>query len=728
MKENKRKKTAPNNYGALQCSIEFFFLLFLMLSLIPFWYFFKIIDNNLFFSVSYLFEDAKNYVGLTFDSLQTIFVTLFTAFVGVYFTILGIFLADKKVSFIDFYKFTSNKVFLCGLISFCFQFLDVVLIFSLFTYTVLTEILLYLFILYIFIFSTYAVIQMTVIQNYKKCLDKFVSYSYRTYQELCSFYENFICKCFPNKLYKIFDDFFVSVSKKENNDINVQNLCLNFLTNIDSENHNEFEANLKFITRRIIDCTQRQDFKKYDSFTIKLIETYFSKYKNFILTGKCKYSYILEIRDSIFFHLLDDPSNEYLKKYYKQIIASSYNIICISFYHLKENSINQEISDFIYLTQFFNQHNELSKLEDYYSQKFVDVLVRLANCIKIGNRNLNVMKKFVHQLDYIKELKIFDCDFELYEEEQIHKDVYTPIDTRNYYIGILFCYYYACFGKEKVESIVNKLIYYKNQKFCYWHYYAILKAFDDSKITNEDFCSYYSISKRNIDYIKTVKKMLEDRINNIKGEKITDLKNKDVSEELNKEIEKEIAEIKKQFKKFRYKSNQGQKSIAKIETNLCISKKILTDDDKNILFFGTGYDFIAEPFLYSYIMRQGHLDVIPIHQLNEIENLDKEKNELILPMEYRQYIYSSKIKNIEYLAPLKIKVNDIKIKFHFVNCNYGLIMKKEDFENCICLQDVETLSEKDWQQQGEDFIKNINICLNFAVDMETKITCYRLEF
>lgn len=725
MKENKAKKTSSNNRSLY--SIEFF--LSLLLSLIPFLYFLKITDNNLFSSEFYLFEDAKNYVGLSFDSLQTIFVTLFTAFVGVYFTILGILLADKKVSFIDFYKFTSNKVFLCGLISFCFQFFDVVVIFSLFTYTVLTEILLYLFILYIFIFSTYAVIQMTVVQNYKKCLDKFVSYSNKTYEELCSFYENFICKCFSDKSYEIFDDFFISVSKSEKNDINVLNLCLNFLTNTDSKNHNEFEAKLKFITRRIIDCTQKQDLKKYDSFTIKLIETYFSKYKNFIFTGKCKYSYILEIRESIFFPLLDNPSDEYLKKYYKQIIASSYDIICISFYNLKENTINQEISDFIYLTQFFNQHNELSELENYYSQKFVDVLVWLANCIKIRNRNLNVLKKFVHQFDYIKELKIFDCDFELYEEEQIHKDMYTPTDTRNYYIGILLCYYLVIFGKEKNKSIIDKLCYYKNQKFCYWHYYAILKALDDSKISNEDFCSYYSISDRNIDYINAVKKMLEQRINNIKEEKIADLKSRDVSEELNQEIEKEILEIEKQFEKFRYKSKQGEKSIAKIKTNLCISKKMLTGDDKNILFFGSSYARIAEPFLYSYLMRQGHLNIFSIQELNEIQNINgNEELEIMLPMEYSKYIYSSRIKNIEYLAPSEIKVNDIKIKLCFVNCNYGLIMKKEDFENCICLQSVEKGSEEDWQQQGEDFIKNINICLNFTVDTESKITCYRLEF
>lgn len=702
---------------------------FLLLSFIPFLYFLKIIDNNLFSFEFYLFEDAQNYVGLTFDSLQTIFVTLFTAFVGVYFTVLGIFLADKKVSFLDFYKFSFNKVFLCGLISFCFQFFDVVVIFSLFTYTVLTEILLYLFILYIFIFSIYAVIQMTVVQNYKKCLTKFETYSNKTYEKLCEYYENFIRKCFPDKSYEIFDDFFVSASKSENNDINVLNLCLNFLANTDSKNHNEFDKKLGFITRRIIDCIQNRDLKKYDKFIIKLLETYFSIYRKIIFIGKCKYSYILEIRDSVFFSLLDNPSNEYLKKYYKQIIASSYEIICISFYHLKENTINQEISDFIYLTQFFNQHNELSELENYYSQKFVDVLVRLANCIKIRNRNLNVLKKFVHQLDYIKEIKIFDCDFELYEEERVQKDVYTPIDTRNYYIGILLCYYYIYFGKEKNKSIIDKLCYYKNQDFCYWHYYAILKALDDSKISNEDFCSYYSISNRNIDYINAVKKMLEQRINSIKEEKIADLKNKDVSEELNQEIEKEILEIKKQFEKFRYKSKQGQKSIAKIKTNLCISKKMLTDDDKNILFFGASYARIAEPFLYSYLMRQGHLDIFPIQDLSEIQTIDgNEELEIMLPVEYRKYIYSSKIKNIEYLAPSEIKVNDIKIKLCFVNCNYGLILKKEAFVNCICLQSVEKLSEEDWQPQGEDFVKNINICLNFAVDMESKITCYRLEF
>lgn len=709
-------------------NLEFLFCFFFIISLVPFLYFLTRIDGNLFSSELYLFADAQNYLGLEFNSLQSVFVTVFTAFVGVYFTILGILLSNKKVAFVDFYKFTCNKLFIIGLVSLVLQFFDAVVIFSLFPYIVLTEILLYIFIFYIFVFFAYAVIQMTVVQNYEKCLRKFKTYSNRPYEKLCECYENFIRKCFPDKSYEIFDDFFVSVSKSESNDINVLNLCLNFLTNTDSKNNNEFEAKLKFITRRIIDCTQKQELKKYYSFTIKLIETYFSTYKNFIFTGKCKYSYILEIRDSIFSPLLDNPSNEYLKNYYKQIIASSYEIIYISFYQLKENTINQEISDFIYLTQFFNQHNELSALEDYYFQKFIDILVRLANCIKIRNRNLNVLRKFITQLDYIRGIKIFDCDFELYEEEQVHKDVYTPIDIRNYYIGILLCYYLAIFGKGRTDSLINKLCYYKNEKFCYWHYYAILKALDDSKISNEKFCSCYSIVNRNIDYINAVKKMLEQKINKIKEEKIADLKNKDVSEELNQEVKKEFLEIKEQFENFIYKPNQEKISIARIESNLCISKRMLTGDDKNILFFGTNYARIAEPFLYSHLMRYGHLDVFPIQELNEIQNFDEEETEIMLPMEYQKYIYSSKIKNIEYLAPLEIKVNGSKIRLHFVSCNYGLILKKNDFESHICFQGSKKLSEEDWQQQGEDFLKNINICLNFAVDTESKITCYSLEF
>ena len=55
--------------------------------------------------------EAQEYFGVNFDTAQNIFLTLFTCFFGVYWAVLGIILANKSVSFVDFFSFTFNKLF-----------------------------------------------------------------------------------------------------------------------------------------------------------------------------------------------------------------------------------------------------------------------------------------------------------------------------------------------------------------------------------------------------------------------------------------------------------------------------------------------------------------------------------------------------------------------------------------------------------------------------------------
>ena len=112
------------------------------------------VSNSDFTSQSllfYLFEDATNYNGISFEGLQTVYLTIFTCFIGIYFTVLGIVMSNLKVAFIDFFKFSSETDFVLFSIAIFAQFCEVVFILPHFPYFVLTELLLYAFIFFLFL-------------------------------------------------------------------------------------------------------------------------------------------------------------------------------------------------------------------------------------------------------------------------------------------------------------------------------------------------------------------------------------------------------------------------------------------------------------------------------------------------------------------------------------------------------------------------------------------------
>lgn len=133
------------------------------------------IDNLSF--LNYLLSSAEDYIGLSFENVQNIYITVFTCFIGIYFTVLGIMMANLKVAFTDFFKFSFEAKSVVFAISIFFQFLEVVFIFPQMPYHVFEEIVLYIFIGFLIIFSIVSIIQMSVLQNYKKCLSLFVKKS-----------------------------------------------------------------------------------------------------------------------------------------------------------------------------------------------------------------------------------------------------------------------------------------------------------------------------------------------------------------------------------------------------------------------------------------------------------------------------------------------------------------------------------------------------------------------
>ena len=172
------------------------------------------IDNLSF--LNYLLLSVDEYIGLSFENVQNIYITIFTCFIGIYFTVLGIMMANLKVAFTDFFKFSFEAKSVVFAISIFLQFLEVVFIFPQMPYLVFDEIILYIFIAFLIIFSIESIIQMSVLQNYKKCLALFVKKSRQgNERKIKDFYTNFVCKCFPDKSITVLDDFFEELRKYE---------------------------------------------------------------------------------------------------------------------------------------------------------------------------------------------------------------------------------------------------------------------------------------------------------------------------------------------------------------------------------------------------------------------------------------------------------------------------------------------------------------------------------
>lgn len=164
----------------------------------------------------YLLSSSEQYLGLQFETLQNVYITIFTCFIGLYFTVLGIMMANLRVAFIDFFKFSFEPLSVTFAISIFFQFVEVIFLLPQIPYLVISEILMYIFIIFLFLFALESIIQMSVLQNYKKCLSLFVKKSkYGTEEKIRDFYTNFVCKCFPDESITILDDFFEELRKYE---------------------------------------------------------------------------------------------------------------------------------------------------------------------------------------------------------------------------------------------------------------------------------------------------------------------------------------------------------------------------------------------------------------------------------------------------------------------------------------------------------------------------------
>ena len=79
--------------------------------------------------LDFFLQDAEMYFGNSLETFQNIYLSVFTCVLGIYFTVLGIVLSNKNISFKDFYFFTISYLFIWNLIILIMNFILFLIIF-----------------------------------------------------------------------------------------------------------------------------------------------------------------------------------------------------------------------------------------------------------------------------------------------------------------------------------------------------------------------------------------------------------------------------------------------------------------------------------------------------------------------------------------------------------------------------------------------------------------------
>ena len=153
--------------------------------------------------LDFFLQDAEMYLGNSLETFQNIYLTIFTCVLGIYFTVLGIVLSNKNISFKDFYFFTISYLFIWNLIILIMNFILFLIILPLHKYTVSIEIFYIINIFQIICFAVISISEMSYLQNYEDTIyaltrktEKMIK---KGSEQFVSLITNFAKNSFPEK-------------------------------------------------------------------------------------------------------------------------------------------------------------------------------------------------------------------------------------------------------------------------------------------------------------------------------------------------------------------------------------------------------------------------------------------------------------------------------------------------------------------------------------------------
>ena len=682
--------------------------------------------------------EAQEYFGVNFDTAQNIFLTLFTCFFGVYWAVLGIILANKSVSFVDFFSFTFNKLFCINVIILSIDFILFFIVYPLHIYTIAIKIAAFVSYFQIIVCFIIAIKSMAGLQNYEVTVNLVVhkltavqKSKNPNKKKLIDSYVDFLSKCFPYKGLEVYIDAINKISNSKGYE-QLVHLLFDLLCTVKVENSRDCNLVMDFFIKQIYKCLSPEKQINYNILE-KQIDLFFKMYESYLLSGKLSRSYITEIRDSIYYLLNRNLNDQNMIRQYKRIICNSFILISNSFIYMDKRLALSHISDFVSMMEFLKDIPELYEVETLHSRYIVDfavLIVYLTLIHKIPKDYLNYLERIVSYTDLII---IDNMDRFFYPDLLEPKSPFEVKYTRNFFIDLIFVYLVARKGIASLEDLLKKCHYsieYGGDDKEVMQYELLYNELE--KISNDDYVLYGEITIEDCKVAKDmVKKCLETKTAEIKKYNTEKIKQVCIEKELNRWIEQEKNKIMQAIPGKLKVTQSTEVEIYSAQITLAVSYRELMADPSP-MSFGTDYYNLYINWLYSIYLNISSVKKKRITKLIDIKNLEKEnleeKNRLLLPLEYHQYIYSNNIPEIEYFGS-EVRIKNYRFDLEFTRCEKGAIVVKKDLMGAFCIQDIIVDHEKKQKVEQEELC-NVNVFMpaeiKFAFDKKSERYAYVL--
>ena len=674
---------------------------------------------------------AQEYLGVDFGTAQNIFLTLFTCFFGVYWAVLGIILANKSVSFVDFFSFTFNKLFCINVIILSIDFILFFIVYPLHIYTIAIEIAAFVSYFQIIVCFIIAIKSMAGLQNYEVTVNLVVhkltavqKSKNPNKKKLIDSYVDFLSKCFPYKGLEVYIDAINKISNSKGYE-QLVHLLFDLLCTVKVENSRDCNLVMDFFIKQIYKCLSPEKQINYNILE-KQIDLFFKMYESYLLSGKLSRSYITEIRDSIYYLLNRNLNDQNIIRQYKRIICNSFTLISNSFIYMDKRLALSHICDFISLMEFLKKIPELREVEIIHSRYIVDfavLIVYLTLIHKISTHYLNDLERILSSTDLII---IDSMDRFFYPDLLEPKSPFEVKYTRNFFIDLMFIYLVArkkiTFLGDLLKKCHYSIEYGGDDKEC-MQYELLYNELE--KISDDDYVLHGEITIKDcMEAKEMVRKCLETQIADIKKYNTEKIKQVCIEQDLDQWIEQEKNKI---MKAIPGKFNMSQSSEVKTYSapiTLAVSYRELLADSP-LMSLGTEYYDLLLNWLYSIYLTLPNVEQKRITKLTDIGNL-QEENRLLLPLEYHRYIYANNIPEIEYLGS-EVRIKNYKFNLEFTRRKKGAIVVKEDLMEAFCIEDIVVDHEKKQKVEQEELC-NVNVFMPAEIKFTFDKKCKRYAY
>lgn len=697
------------NYGLPECDMPFFQFIFMV--------------------------PAQEYLGVDFDTAQNIFLTLFACFFGVYWTVLGIILANKSISFVDFFIFTFNRLFCLNVIILSINLILFLFVYPLHIYTIAIEIAALVSYFQIIVCFFIAIKSTAGLQNYdtavnlvvKKLMANVKKSRNHDKSKLLGSYLGFLSKCFPHNGMSVYIDAIKIISDSKEKDYEqIILLLFDFLCTIKVEEPSDCNLILDFFIRQIY--TVRDNDQIDYNVLEQQINLFFRMYDSYLLTRKLSRSYIIEIRDSVYYLLVRDPTNQNIIEQYKRIIGNSFTLISNFLIHMDKRLALSHIGDFASMMQFLKGIPALQEVETIHARYIVDfavLIVYLTLIRKISQDYLNYLETILSYIDVV----IIDSTDRFFYPDLLEPNASFEVKyTRNFFIDLLFIYLTAQNGEALLKRLLDKCKYSirSDGEYKDFIHYELLNH-ELKKVSNNDYILYGKITIEDcVKATKTVAECLEHKIAEIKKDNTEKIKQFCCTEKLEQWEKKEKSKI---MEAIPGKFDASQKLAVKVysaKITLAVSYRELMENS-SLISFGTDYYNLYINWLYSIYLNLPNVKKKHITKLTDIKP-QEEKITLLLPLEYHQYIYSNNIPEIKYSGS-KVKIKNYTFDLEFIRLEKGALIVKEDFMRAFCIKDIRMgLANKQTIDHTE--MCNVNVFIpaeiDFIFDLKSELYAYIL--